>query len=242
MKERFVRGLAVIATALALVALTGCLYPEDVTPRTEATAREAVLTVQDAVDRYLEKTGVLPVQNADEKVPLYEKYKIDFGKLKRMGYIGHIPSSAFENGGSYQFLIVDEETKPIVRLLDLPAYQTVGDVQKKVDQYRASRGGSIPAGDEQYPGFRSIDFSKLGMKDPGIRSMYSPQTLNWLVDEEGSVYVDYGADIAMAVRKAEKEPGEGKDLRRLLIEDSYFVPVRSPAYLWADGEPRAMIP
>jgi len=242
MKVRFWQTSGLALAALLLVALTGCLYPEDRTPRNDATAREAVLTVQDAVDRYKEQTGVLPIQNADETVPLYEKYKVDLGKLKRMGYIGRIPSAAFENGGNYQFLVVDEETKPLVRLLDVTAFQAVDSVQKKMDQYRSSRGNRLAAGDEMYPGLRSVDFAKLGMKDPGVRSMFSNQTLNWLVDEQGKVYADYGIDIATAAKKAGTEPASNEDLRRVLVEESYYVPVRSPEYRWIDGDPQAIVP
>ncbi len=241
-KARFMQFVGLAFSALLLVALTGCLYPEDRTPRNDATAREAVLTVQDAVDRFQEQTGVLPIQNAAETVPLYEKYKVDLGKLKRMCYIGHIPSAAFENGGAYQFLIVDEEKKPLVRLLDVTAFQAVDGVQKKMDQYRSSRGNRLAAGDEAYPGFRTVDFSKLGMKDPEIRSMFSNQTLNWLVDDQGKVYADYGIDIATAIQKAGTQPNANEDMRRELVEASYFVPVRSPEYRWVDGEPRAIAP
>ncbi|OXS61205.1 hypothetical protein B1A99_06735 [Cohnella sp. CIP 111063] len=242
MKVRFWQTSGLALAALLLVALTGCLYPEDRTPRNDATAREAVLTVQDAVDRYREQTGVLPIQNADETVPLYEKYKVDLGKLKRMGFIGHIPSAAFENGGNYQFLVVNEETKPLVRLLDVTAFQAVDGVQKKMDQYRSSQGNRLAAGDEMYPGFRSVDFAKLGMKDPGVRSMFSNQTLNWLVDEQGKVYADYGIDIATAAKKTGTEPAPNEDLRRVLIEESYYVPVRAPEYRWIDGDPQAIVP
>ncbi len=242
MKIRMLQTAGLALAALLLAALSGCLYPEDRTPRNDATAREAVLTVQDAVDRYLEQTGVLPIQNAEETVPRYEKYKVDLGKLKRMGYIGHIPSAAFENGGFYQFLIIDEETKPDVKLLDVTVFQAVDGVQKKMDQYRSSRGNRIAAGDEMYPGLRSVDFGKLGIRDPEIRSMFSNQTLNWLVDERGTVYADYGFDIAKAIAKTEAEPQADEDLRRILIEASYFVPVRSAEYRWIDGEPRAIVP
>jgi hypothetical protein len=223
-----------------LLSISGCLYPDDQTPGSQVSAREAVLTVQDAVDRFKEQTGLLPIQNSAEKVPLYEKYKVDFGKLKRMGFISQVPSTAFENGGAYQFLIIDEETKPQVKLLDLTVFQTVGDVQKKVDQYRLEHSGQNPAGDEVYPGYPAVDFGKLAIKQPDIASMYSHQFLNLLVNDQGQVLVDYGIDIATAMKKAETKPQPNEDLRRVLIEASYFVPVRSPVYRLVDGELQAM--
>ncbi|MFC4302776.1 hypothetical protein [Cohnella boryungensis] len=237
------KALAWSMTGLLLVTLTGCLYPEDQSPGNNISAREAITAVQTAVDRYRDDSGLLPIQNASEETPLYEKYKVDFGKLKRMGYLSQIPAAAFESGGGYQFLIIDEESdKPQVKLLDLAVFQAVGDVQRKVTAYRAANGKRNPAGDEVYPDFHAIDFARLGIASPEIRSMYSRQTLNWLVDGQGNVYADYGVDVATAVEKTNKEPAASEDLRRALIEASYYVPVRSPAYRWIDGEPRAARP
>jgi hypothetical protein len=234
------RAMTACLLILILTSMTGCLYPNDQTPGSQVSAREAVLTAQDAVNRYKEQTGLLPIQNAEQSVPLYEKYKIDFGKLKRMGFISQVPSAAFENGGAYQFLIIDEETKPQVKLLDLAVFQAVGNVQKKVDQYRLDHSNRNPAGDEVYPGFPEIDFGKLAMSVPDIRSMYSHQPLNLLVNDRGQVLVDYGIDIAAALKKLSAKPTVSEDLRRLLVEASYYVPVRSPSYHLVNGEPQAI--
>ncbi|WP_373229734.1 hypothetical protein [Cohnella sp.] len=240
----FLRKLSRVASlflmTITMISLTGCLYPDDQTPGSQVSARESVLTVQDAVDRYWEQQGLLPIQNAEENVPLYEKYKVDFGKLKRMSFISQIPSAAFENGGSYQFLIIDEETKPIVKLLDLVVFQAIAGVQKKVDQYRSEHLNENPSGDEIYPGFSTVDFGKLGASEPDIISVYSKHSLNLLINNQGQVLVDYGIDIAAAVKKSEIQPQQGEDLRRVLIEASYFVPVRSPVYHWVNGEPKAV--
>jgi hypothetical protein len=234
------RTIALGMLSLILISLTGCLYPDDQTPGGNVSAREAILTVQDAVDRYQEQTELLPIQNAKESVPVYEKYKVDFGKLQRMGYISSVPSAAFESGGSYQFLIIDEETKPQVKLLDLTVFQKVNEVQKKVDEYRTKHANRNPAAEEVYPGYALVDFDKLDMKAAEIQSMYSRQSLNLIVGEQGQVLVDYGIDIATAVEKSELVPKPEDDLRRVLIEASYYVPVRSPVYRWVDGEPQAV--
>jgi hypothetical protein len=239
-KLRAIRRVAALAALAAMMlALSGCLYPEEETPGRSASARQAVLAVQDAVDQYQKATGLLPIVSADESVPLYEKFKIDLGKLKRMDYLGSVPSDAFESGGNYQFLIIDEETKPAVKLLSIPVYQQAGDVQKKVDAYRDRHGGRPPEGDELYPGFWSVDFGELGMKDPGIRSMFSGQTLGMMTDAAGRVYADYGLDIATAVGKSGATPAAGDDLRRVLVDQSYYVPVKAPVYHWVNGEPQA---
>jgi cobalamin biosynthesis Mg chelatase CobN len=238
---KFSRLLIISMLIMTLLPLTGCLYPDDQTTSSQSSARESVLTVQDAVDRYKEQTGLLPIQNAKETVPLYEKYRVDFGKLKRMDFIAQIPTASYENGGSYQFLIIDEETKPLVKLLDLTVFQAVADVQKRVDEYRSNHSNQNPAGNEMYPGFAIVDFNKLGNKAPDIISVYSRQSLNLLVNAQGQVLVDYGIDIATAIKKFGIQPHEEEDLRRVLIEASYFVPVRSPVYHLVDGEPQAIV-
>ncbi|XID94254.1 hypothetical protein ACF3MZ_06950 [Paenibacillaceae bacterium WGS1546] len=238
----FRKTLAAAGAAGLLLASAGCLYPDGNSPGSDASARESVMLVQDAIDRYREQTGLLPIQNADESTPQYEKYKIDFGKLQRSGYLANVPKAAFENGGNYQFLIIDEIADPTVKLLDLNVFQTIADVQKKAAAYASANANRVPAGDERYPGFYALDYAKLGMKAPAIRSMYSQQTLELLVDGEGIVYADYGIDIATALRKENAAPLPEEDLRRALTEASYFVPVRSPVYHWTDGEPQAILP
>lgn len=231
-------GLAV-CLALPMV-LAGCLYPQDQTPGNGAPVHGSVMAIQDAVTRYKETTGVLPIMNADESVPLYEKYKIDFGKMKRTGYIESIPRHAFENGGSYVFLLINEEDDPQVKLLDATVHQAIADVQKKVTDYMESRGGEIPMGPEAYPGFHYLDFGKLGMDPPEIRSMFSLRPLELMADDKGTVYADYGIDIAEVLEKGHSPAREGEDLRRLLAEASDFVPVKSPVYRLVDGSPQAV--
>lgn len=239
---RWKRPIAAVACAAWMLLTAGCLYPQDQTPGNQASSRSAVALVQDAVDRYREATGVLPIQSADQSVPLYEKFKIDFAKMKRMGYVESVPKLAFENGGSYVFLIIDEETKPVVKLLDVAAHQGIASVQQQVDAYRKRNSDDIPAGAEADPGFRYVDFGKLGMKPPKLTSVYSRRPLELMVDEQGRVYADYRIDIADAMKKtAHAESTKGEDLRRRLIDASDFVPVKSPAYREVDGMPQAVM-
>jgi len=230
---------AAILTAAALT-LSGCLYPEEQMPGDSSSARQAVLIVQDAVKQYQEGTGLLPIVSADETVPKYEKFKIDLAKLKRMNYLGSIPKVAFENGGKDQFLLINEETNPEVKLLDIVIYQQAADIQKKVDAYMDSHGGDIPAGEERYPGFWALDSGELGTKLGEAQSMYSGQSLEYMVDEQGGVYLDYALDIATAIDKAGKSPAEDEDLREYLVSESYYVPVKSPEYRWKDEQPLAV--
>ncbi|MEK0314141.1 hypothetical protein [Cohnella sp. 56] len=232
---------ALTAFALSLLPLAGCMYPDEYTPSNQVSAKEAVRSVQDAVDRYREDTGLLPIENASEATPKYEKFRLDFAKLKRMGYVTELPKEAFERGGSGQFIIVDEENNPQVKLLDLAVYQTIGTIQTKVNAYVLKHKGVQPAGDEVYPDFRLLDYKKLGIDDPAIRSMYTGRVMELLIDPGSTVYADYGVDIVQALKKSDVKPAPTDDLRDFLTGESFYVPVKSPVYRLTDGEPRAYL-
>lgn len=229
--------IAVLAVVTCLLALTGCMYPKENTPGGMASAREAVLIVQDAIDRYYADKEVLPIHNADQTVPVYEKYRIHFGRLKSSGYLANVPPAAFESGGSNQFIIIDEETKPTVKLLDLVVFQAVADMQKKVDQYRMNNAQNVPAGEDRYEDFTVIDYKRLGTKEPTVLSMFSRNPLELLLDKNGQVYADYAFDLMTAVQKSGATPQPDTDMRHYLIDQSYYVPVKSPVYYWKDGAP-----
>ncbi|MFC3803155.1 hypothetical protein [Cohnella sp. GCM10012308] len=232
---------AVLVCALALLPLAGCLYPDEYTPSNQVSAKESVSAVQAAVDSYRKDTGLLPIENASEGTPQYEKFRLDFAKLKRMGYVTEIPKEAFESGGSGQFLIIDEESDPKVKLLDLAVYQSIGTVQSKVNAYVLKHKGKQPVADEIYPDFRRIDYKALGIDDPAIRSMYTGRVLELMIDPGSAVYADYGIDIVKALEKSEAKPSETDDLRAMLADESFYVPVKSPVYRLVDGEPRAFL-
>ncbi|CAI6058301.1 hypothetical protein [Cohnella sp. JJ-181] len=232
---------ALLALTLALLPLAGCLYPDEYTPSSQVSAKESVRIVQEAVDRYRGDTGLLPIENATEATPQYEKFRLDFAKLKRMGYLTDIPKEAFESGGSGQFLVIDEESDPQVKLLDVAVYQAIGVVQTKVNAYVLKHKGQQPVSDEVYPDFKRIDYKKLGIDDPAIRSMYTGRVLELMIDPGSAVYADYGIDIVKALDKAETKPGPGDDLRALLASESFYVPVKSPVYRLAGGEPQAFL-
>jgi len=243
MNKQMKRGLLLaLVWGLAAFGLAGCLYPEDRRADNQAPPREAVRNVQAAIEQFQADNGLLPIKNSSADTPVYEKFVIDFAKLERMGYVGDIPGTAYEKGGSYYFLVINEQTDPIVRLMDIVVHQQFNDLQAKVDTYRAANGGVLPAGDEAYPSFYYVDYERLGGGVPDIRSVFSNQPLAALVHENGTVFGDYGIDVRKAVELSETEPEPNADLRELLVRQSLFVPVKSPVYAWVDGDPEARLP
>ena len=224
------------AAVLLLIALTGCLYPDSMRGENQVTGTEYVAVVQSAVDQYVAANSVLPIKNSTLDTPIYEKYVIDFGKLLDTPYLSMVPPNAFEKGGTNLYVLVDVETKPLVRLLDLRTAQAVNDVQRKVDAHRHA-GGGIPLGDPAAASWHTIDYGALGISPVQVKSVFSGRFLTLLINREGKVIVDYGPDLMTLIQSKALQPKSDADLRALLIEHSLYVPVKSAAYYWRNNEP-----
>jgi hypothetical protein len=219
--------------------LTGCMYPKNQRVENQVALRESVMLVQNALEQYRQKTGVLPLVNASMDVPMYEKFVIDFRRLKERGAISQIPAVAFENGGSAVFIVIHPEDKPEVKLMDAVMMQKVNDLQRAVDSYRLRNGGSSPIGAQAGEGIYYLDFGKLGMPVEQVRSPYSPMMLGLLIhDQSGQVAVDYAPEISKLLSaKGITAPGPDVDLRAYLVNESVFSPSKSFLYLWKNNQP-----
>jgi hypothetical protein len=232
-----------IRTALALIALvallSGCLYPQEMRKENQFTASESLLIVQNAIDKYKEATGVLPIKNSEMDTPIYEKYVIDMKKLTN-GYLGQVPGVGYESGGTALFVLINVEQKPEVKLLDITVQQQAADIQRAVTDYVRANKGVVPKGEPVGEDVYRLDFSKLGKKAVQAKSTYSRTYLSYLVSVNGTVAIDYAADIMQAMeRKGMKSADPQLDLRTLLAADSPYVPAKSLPYYWAGGEPKA---
>jgi len=235
---------AMLLFMLSGFALSGCMYPSQAVTEPKTAYRESVNRIQDAVEAFQQDQGILPMLNADMSTPKYEKFRVDLSKLKQQGYLEDIPVTAFENGGSAYFLIQNEETEPTVKVMDLQTVQKVNDVQRMVDRYKAQHNNELPRGEELYDGLFAVDMQKAGSSgttEVKLNSVYSGQELPFIMDEAGNVYVDYAFDIMQAVEKEGKAPAVTEDAREVLLEHSYFVPVKSVAYVWENNTPVARL-
>ncbi|ASA22933.1 DUF3939 domain-containing protein [Paenibacillus donghaensis] len=231
-------GSRVLLVLFLAAMLSGCMYPGPESRKTPGKAyRESINRVQAAVEAYQEEEGVLPILNASQDTPRYEKFLVDVVKLQQQGYLESIPAVAFEQGGSAYFLLLDEETSPVVKLMDLVTVQTVNDVQRQVDRYTNAHGGTPPTAEPLYPGLFSIDTAKLSGGSVKLISVYSGEPLELMMDSEGKVFADYAPDLMQLLEQQEPAASADQDLRPLLEQASYFVPVKSLPYLWMDGQP-----
>ncbi|OAB74896.1 hypothetical protein PNBC_10360 [Paenibacillus crassostreae] len=226
-----------IAVMILMLATTGCLYPEE--NKEQISYRESVNRIQSAVDAYQKDLEILPILNADQDIPRYEKFRVDMDALKKYGYIDDMPHTAFEKGGSAYFIIINEESDPTVRVMDLVTVQKVNDVQQAVSKYQREHDNQLPLGVELYPNIYSIDLQKAGVPSIRLASIFTNEDVTFMMDSEGIVYVDYGYDIMQTIDLNDLNPQSNEDLREYLVNHSYFVPVKSLPYTWNNGAPVA---
>ncbi|ANB58789.1 hypothetical protein GFC29_1489 [Anoxybacillus sp. B7M1] len=218
-----------IASVMVLL-LAGCLYPDERLKQNQIPHESQVASVQQAVDQYRQATGgLLPIKTRDMKTPIYQKYPIDFQMLVPR-YMQEPPGNAFESGGIFQYVIVDAETNPTVKLLDLRMADQIRDLKLRLQMYRDSHG---------YPPFKNmvakgvftLDYKKLGYKEPPYAiSPFSGNNLPFVIDYNGEIYVDYRIDLYDMLKKTKASYKPGDDIRDLLVKNSLFVPAYSLPY------------
>ncbi|MCB5933793.1 hypothetical protein LI012_01410 [Caldibacillus thermoamylovorans] len=206
--------------------LSGCLYPEDDQAKRLPNEVE-VEAVQKAVDNYYQDNdGILPIKNKDDETDMFMKYLVDFKRIVPQ-YLSEIPKNAYENGGVFQYVIMNPETNPTVKIFDLRIAEKIREVNYRLVS-------------KEYPPFKevigknafSLDYKKLGFEeDPMIESPYTGKNLPLIMSGEGEIYVDYTNDLYQlweTGKLSKVKPGE--DIRIMLAEQSIFVPAYSLPY------------
>jgi hypothetical protein len=236
-KNRFIRiGLAMLIVTL----LSACMYRGEVARQqaNPAFIKEELSRVQSAIDSYYETYQVYPIKNSDASTPIYEKYVIDLKKLVQSNMLSSIPKNAFENGGTYYYLLITPETSPSIKLLDLSLFQRMADLQQKVSEFANRNQGTLPKGIAIASGYYSLDFKQLGLPLEQIQSFYSNNYLPVIIHDSGELFIDYGLELYTAVQSlGDMQIEQEFDLRTLLVESSPYVPIRSVPYYWVNGQP-----
>ncbi|WP_181348218.1 hypothetical protein [Thalassobacillus sp. CUG 92003] len=223
---------------LLLMALTGCLYPNDQLAKNKVPNQQQLETVQNAVEQYQEQTSnYLPIKTKPQDTPIFQKYLLDFSALKQQGLISEAPGTAFENGGHYQYVLINVEENPTVKVLDLRTSETIRSINTKIDVYKRENGYP-PFGKEVASGIYELKYEKLGYDNPlTVESPYSQKNLPVLINDRQELVIDYRKDIYQFMEGNDHTYEKGDDLRYLLTDHSPFVPGYSPPYTIEDGEP-----
>ncbi|MFD1065255.1 hypothetical protein [Oceanobacillus locisalsi] len=225
------------AIPFILLLLSGCMYPQSERTENQVSNEEQLTVVQQAVESYREgEDGLVPIQTKDNDTHIYEKYLIDFRPMQEKGYISEIPGNAFEEGGVYQYTIVDPEEDLKVRLIDLQTTEELRSVNIRLDTYRQEH--TYPAfGQKITDQVYSVDYEKLGLQEaPTVQSPFTQADLPIVMDLEGNLYIDYAYDLNQALEETDHDYEEGDDIRPLLVDDSSFVPAYSMPYTVEDGQ------
>lgn len=233
-----VKALQLTVSISFLILLAGCLYPQERLGKNSIPYDDQLTAVQVAVDQFREDNGgILPIQTKDNHTPIYQKYPIDFGKLVPK-YMQEPPGTSFENGGTYQYVLIDPETDPTVKLIDLILVEHIREVALRLKLYR-EKHTYPPFGSELAKGRYAINYEELGYKEPPyVVSPFSGENLPLFLDNNGEIFIDYSIDLYHAIQTAKIKPKSGEDIRSLLADDSPFVPAFSLPYTVNEqGEP-----
>ncbi|MFS8652441.1 MAG: hypothetical protein FWJ66_11080 [Caldibacillus sp.] len=215
-----------VIAGLIFSLLTGCaernLQAAPVVPNDRMIAK-----VQAAVDAYYQDTGgLLPIKNSDADTDIYMKYKIDFNKLVP-DYLMQTPPNAYEKGGIFQYVIINPETEPEVKVIDLRIAETIRTIHLRL------RSVEYPPYKQQIgKNVFTLDYKKLGFpEDPVVISPFTGDNLPIVITGDGRLVVDYASDLYHRIQEHPDLPLEkGADIRWILVEDSAFVPAYSVPY------------
>ncbi|WP_100331427.1 hypothetical protein [Bacillus xiapuensis] len=222
MRKRMIAFILMISSVL----LSGCLFPEDQLAQNKVPYEEQIQSVQSAVNQFAKQNGgLLPIKNKDADTPLYQKYPIDFKKLVPQ-FMAEPPGNAFESGGIYQYVLIDVEKKPTVKLIDLRMAEQIREIHMRIQTQKYP-----PYQEEIAQNVYSLDFKKIGYdEDPYVVSPYTNHNLPIVITGDGNLFVDYSSDLYAALQKTGTKPEKGDDIRPLLAQDSMFAPAFSLPY------------
>jgi len=228
--------LFIVCMCFVVSTLSGCLYPDDQLAQNQIPYEDQLQSVQTAVNKFKENNnGLLPIKNKDMNTPIYLKYPVDFTKLIP-SYISDAPGNAYENGGVYQYALIDAETNPTVKLIDLRIAEKIRDVSLRVQVYK-DKNTYPPIKKTLSKGVFLLNYKKMGFKEePFVTSPYSQKNLPIVMGNDGEFYVDYSIDLFEKINDAKKMK-TGEDIRQILVKDSPILPAYSLPYTIKDGQP-----
>ncbi|MBM7569820.1 hypothetical protein [Aquibacillus albus] len=218
--------------------LSGCLYPNNQLTKNKVPNDVQLQMVQDAVEQYVDlNQGLVPIQTKSNDTPIFQKYLLDFSKLKQQNLISSTPGTAFENGGYYQYVLINPEDNPTVKVIDLRSTEKLRSVQHAINVYR-SKHTYPPFGKEIEDGIYTINHELLGLEgEPYVVSPYSKNNLPIVMDVIGNIYIDYRVDLYDALQTYDHDYQTGDDIRFILADNYPIVPAYSLPYTIKNGEP-----
>ncbi|MGE8204340.1 hypothetical protein ACQKP0_07220 [Heyndrickxia sp. NPDC080065] len=206
--------------------LSGCLYPQDKLAKNQVPYEDQIQVVQTAVKKFQkDNDGILPIKTKDQKTPIYEKYPIEFKKIIPQ-YLSDAPGNSYENGGIFQYVLIDVENNPTVKIFDLRIAEKIREIHMRIDAQ-----GYPPFKREVSKNIYTLNYKKIGYKEePYVISPYTNHNLPFVITGQGEIYVDYSSDLYNVLQNKNIHVKKGEDIRPILTKDSLFVPAYSLPY------------
>ncbi|WP_075617667.1 hypothetical protein [Paenisporosarcina indica] len=210
----------------AAILMSGCMYPDSERAENEKPYDDQLTSVQVAVEKFQEATnGMLPIKNRDQDVDQYIKYPIDFEKIVP-AYLSEIPPNAYENGGLFQYVIMDVEENPTVKVVDLRSAEKIRELNIKL-----GINGYGPIAEQVDKNVYKLDYKVMGYEDEQtVPSPYSDVNLPLVATGDGTIYIDYSIDLNRILQEDKPKVTPGEDIRYLLVDKYPVVPAYSLPY------------
>ncbi|MCK1998060.1 hypothetical protein MPH47_12625 [Psychrobacillus psychrodurans] len=214
------------AVIMLVIFLAGCSYKSGYEPENLLPYEDQLLAVQNAVDSFQEdSSGLLPIKTRDMETDQYIKYPIDFSKIIP-SKLGEAPANSYEAGGIYQYVLMNVEENPTVKLVDLRIADTLRDIN-----HRKGINGFGPIAETIVEGVYKLDYKKMGYdSELSVQSPYSDTQLPIVATGDGEVYVDYSIELNRLLEETEEQIKPGDDIRFLLTDNFAIVPAYSLPY------------
>ncbi|MFC5603248.1 hypothetical protein [Sporosarcina koreensis] len=220
------RSFLLFSVVAILLLLSGCMYKGEEKAIRENPYEDQIDLIQKAVDAYRGNNGgLLPIKTTEQDTDQYIKYPIEFSKIVP-AYTEKIPSNAYETGGIYQYVLMDVEENPTVKLVDLRTAERIRELN-----LRRHINGKLPFKDPVGENVYEIDYEAMGFKEPlKVDSPYSDALLPIVVGGDGHFYVDYSIDLNRILQEEKPNVKEGEDIRYLLSDSYPILPAYSLPY------------
>lgn len=207
-----------------LIFLSACMYPEEERSENNIPPEADIQNVQSAVENFQESEGgILPIKTTSDNVE-YLDYQIDFTRISPQ-YISDIPTTAFENGGNFQYVIIDAEDNPTVKLADLRIIEELRSLSLRIN----GMGEHVELGDQVGPNVYQLDLEHYNLSEnPTVTSPYTGKPLNVYYNGGQEFVVDYRPDLNHIIQNEGLEFETGDDIRSILYEYTPIVPIYSP--------------
>jgi hypothetical protein len=211
---------------ISVLLLSGCMYPGSERAENQRPYEEQLASVQGAVEQFQEASGgLLPIKTRDQDVDQYIKYPVDFKKIVPT-YLSEVPPNAYENGGLFQYVIMDVEENPEVKLVDLRSAEKIREINIKL-----GINGYGPVDEEIAENVYTLNYKVMGYEDEQtVPSPYSDVNLPLVATGDGSIYVDYSIDLQRILQEDKPAVKPGDDIRFLLVDKYPVLPAYSLPY------------